>query len=123
MISEQHRIRVADVDDKTIGQMHLLRKQGLSLRRIGAEVGFSHGYVGRILKSHGIGEPPKLLKPASPRRTAKRANCIARLPARLETEAKGLTIIEAWQDYAKGCNQPYTYPHFSTLYKGVALRA
>ncbi len=32
-------------------------------------------------------------------------------------EAKGLTIKEAWQNYAKGCSRPYTYPHFSTLYK------
>jgi hypothetical protein len=34
-----------------------------------------------------------------------------------EFEAKGLTVKDAWLDYAKSCSQPYTYAHFSTLYK------
>src|SRR5262249_51719910 len=32
-------------------------------------------------------------------------------------EAKGLTVKRAWLDYVKTCSRPYTYPHFSTLYR------
>jgi CRISPR-associated protein Cas1 len=28
---------------------------------------------------------------------------------------KGLTVKDAWRDYAKGCPKPYVYTHFSTL--------
>ena len=32
-------------------------------------------------------------------------------------EAKGLSVKDAWRDYAKNCSKAYVYTHFSTLYR------
>jgi hypothetical protein len=115
MSKEQHRIRLADVDPKIIGQMHLLRKQGHSLRQIGAAVGLSHGYVGRIL-SQGIGQPAKL-PPKALRRPRNGQTALPDFQTVSNYEARGLTVKEAWYDYAKRCPKPYVYTHFNTLYR------
>ena len=33
------------------------------------------------------------------------------------SKQEGLTVKDAWRDYAKGCAKPYVYTHFSTLYR------
>jgi hypothetical protein len=88
----------------------------MSLRKIGADVTLSHGYVGRILKAEGMLEVPKgLLK--LPRRPRKGQDALPDFQRVCDCEAKGLTVKDAWRDYAKGCAKPYAYTHFGVLYK------
>jgi CRISPR-associated protein Cas1 len=100
-----------------VSQIASLRRDGHSLRQIAAEVGFSHGYVGRILKAEGIDQPPKPLKPVLPKRPRNGQTALPDFRLISEFEAKGLTIKDAWRAYAQGCAKPYVYTHFSTLYR------
>jgi CRISP-associated protein Cas1 len=117
MSSESLNLLLSGADNNIIDQMCLLRRQGLSLRQIAAEVGFSHGYVGRILRSQGIGQPSKPLKPALPMRARNGQTALPDFRLVSEFEAKGLTVKDAWRAYAQGCSKPYVYTHFSTLYR------
>jgi hypothetical protein len=117
VLRERQQKLLATVDHEMIGQILWLRHQGYSLREIAAEVGFSHGYVGRILKSEGIGQPPRLLKPALPKRPRNGQTAPPDFSLVSEFEARGFTVKDAWRAYAQGCAKPYVYTHFSTLYR------
>ena len=105
-----------ELTPERIGQICLLRDEGFSLRQIGREVGLSHGYVGRILKAQGMLEVPKALRNL-PRRPRKGQEALPDFQRVSDYEAKGLTVKDAWREYAKGCAKPYVYTHFSTLYR------
>ena len=111
------RKRLKDVSIERISEMRALRTQGLSLRQIGVEVGLSHGSVRRILKSQATGQDPKPSKPAIPRRPRKGQEALPDFQRVSDFEAKGLTVKDAWREYAKGCAKPYVYTHFATLYR------
>jgi len=117
MSREQQRILSTDADNKIVGQMCSLREQGYSLRQIASEFGISHGYVRRILKSHGIGLPLKPLKPVIPRRPRNGQTALPDFQLVADFEARGLTVKDAWREYAKGCSKPYGYTHFGVLYR------
>ncbi len=81
------------------------------------QVGLSHGYVGRILKAKGIGLPLTPLKPVMPRRPRNGQTALPDFKIVSDFEARGLIVKDAWREYAKGCSKPYTYTHFSVLYR------
>lgn len=93
-----------------------LRADGLSHRQIAGKVGLSHGYVGRILKSEGLVGAVKSAV-ALPRRPRKGQGSLPDFQRVCDFEAEGLTVKDAWRDYAKSCAKPYGYTHFSVLYK------
>jgi CRISPR-associated protein Cas1 len=111
------RTQLKDFALGRIDQIRSLRNEGLSLRQIGAKVGLSHGSVGRILKSQEAGQVLKPSKPAIPKRPRKGQEALPDFQRVSNYEAKGLTVKDAWRDYAKGCAKPYVYTHFSTLYR------
>jgi CRISPR-associated protein Cas1 len=111
------RIRLQNLAAETSTRIIELRKQGRSFRQIAAEVGFSHGYVGRIVKLQGVSQPPKPLPPAMPKRPRNGQTALPNFQMVSDYEAKGLTVKDAWRDYAKNCSKPYVYTHFSTLYR------
>ncbi len=110
-------VRLAQLDAQALQQILALKNGGLSHRKIAANVGISHGSVARILQWQETGEKPKPSKPAIPKRPRNGQGALPDFERVSDFEAKGLTVKEAWQDYAKGCARPYTYAHFSTLYK------
>ena len=109
MLKEKNRIRLSEVNHETTELIIQLRKQRHSHRKIASVVGISHGSVMRILKWQETGEKPKPSKPAIPTRPRNGQGALPDFQRISDFEAKGLTIKEAWQDYAKGCAQPYTY--------------
>jgi hypothetical protein len=111
------RIRLENLTPELIARMVELREKGHSFRDIAMDAGLSHGSVGRILKSQGIGRPIKPLKPTIPRRPRNGQTALPDFQLVADFEAKGLTIKYAWRNYAKGCSKPYVYTHFSTLYR------
>lgn len=80
-------------------------------------VGLSHGTVMRIVKWQETGEKPKPSKPAIPSRPRNGQGALPDFERVSQFEAKGLTVKGAWRDYVNSCSQPYTYAHFSTLYR------
>ena len=116
-VNQNSKKRLRDFTFERIAEIQSLHAQGLSLRQIGAEVGLSHGSVGRILKSQGTGQDPKPAKLAIPGRPRKGQEALPDFQVVSDFEAKGLTVKDAWRDYAKGCAKPYVYTHFSTLYR------
>jgi CRISP-associated protein Cas1 len=100
-----------------VKQIITLRQDGFSHRQIAAQVGLSHGYIGRILKSEGVGQPLKPLKSAMPRRPRNGQTALPDFEMVSDFEARGLAVKDAWREYAKGCSKPYGYTHFSVLYR------
>src|SRR5579883_3276802 len=115
--NSNRRLNKLSIEHQLIATISKLRNSGLSHRKIAAEVGLSHGSVQRILKWQETGEKPGPSKPAIPKRPRNGQGAFPDFQRVSDFEAKGLTVKEAWQDYAKGCAKPYTYAHFSTLYK------
>ena len=111
------RAHLKELTPECIDQIRSLRNEGLSLRQIAAAVGLSHGSVGRILKSQGTGQDPTPSKPAIPKRPRSGQETLPNFQRVSDFEARGLTVKDAWRDYAKGCAKPYVYTHFSTLYR------
>ena len=110
-------MQLSELEDHILRQIISLRRSGSSLRQIGAKVGLSHGSVGRVLKSQADSQDPKPSKPAIPRRPRKGQDALPDFQRVSDFEARGLTVKDAWRDYAKGCAKPYVYTHFSTLYR------
>jgi hypothetical protein len=89
------KIQLACSSGEITSQIRSLREGGHSLRQIGAAAGLSHGYVARILKAHDIAPPPKLLKPAIPRRQRNGQTALSDFQTVSDYEAKGLTVKDA----------------------------
>jgi CRISP-associated protein Cas1 len=116
-MEKQHRIRLAEVDRKTVQRILLLREQGISHRRIAKAVDLSHGSVMRIVKWQETGEKPKAAKATIPKRPRNGQGTLPDFERVSRFEADGFTVKRAWEDYVGRCSQPYTYAHFSTLYR------
>jgi CRISP-associated protein Cas1 len=111
------RTRLSEVEPETIQEVLTLREQGLSHRRIATAVGLSHGSVMRIVKWQETGERPKASKATIPKRPRNGQGVLPDFERVSQFEANGLTVKRAWEDYVNSCSQPYTYAHFSTLYR------
>jgi hypothetical protein len=111
------QIRLQNLATEIGARIIELRKEGHSLRQIAAEMGFSHGYVGRIVKLQSGSQPAKSLRPAMPKRPRNGQTALPNFQMVSDYEAKGQTVKDAWRDYAKNCSKPYVYTHFSTLYR------
>jgi hypothetical protein len=80
-------------------------------------VGLSHGSVMRVVKWQETGEKPKGTKAAIPKRPRNGQGSLPDFQRVSQFEAMGLTVKSAWDEYVARCSQPYTYAHFSTLYR------
>jgi CRISPR-associated protein Cas1 len=117
MQTKQQRIRLSEVDRETVQKILLLRGQGVSHRVIAKDVGLSHGSVMRLVKWQETGEKPKATKATIPKRPRNGQGALPDFERVSQFEAMGLTVKSAWDEYVSKYSQPYTYAHFSTLYR------
>ncbi len=114
--SSKKRSRLSDLSPEACGKIVEMREAGAPFREIAADLGLAHASVMRVYKNKTNGTAldlePRL--PKRPRIGQASGPDFARL-ARLT--AKGMTVKEVWRDYAKTSAKPYSYTHFSTLFR------
>lgn len=103
----KRRIRLSNVDPKTIQEILRLRGNGLSHRRIAATVGLSHGSVMRLVKWQETGEKPTAPKAVIPKRPRNGHAVLPDFEQVSKLQAEGLSIKSAWDDYVRTCSRPY----------------
>jgi CRISPR-associated protein Cas1 len=111
------RSRLDEIPKESLQRIIILREAGHSHRKIAADVGLSHGSVQRLLKREASGgalAPVPARIPKTPR------NGKAALPdfqKLAKLTAKGKTVKDVWQAYAKQNPAAYSYEYFSTLFR------
>ena len=76
-----------------------------------------HGSVMRLVKWQETGEKPRTPQAVIPKRPRNGQAVLPDFEQVSQLQAKGFSIKSAWEGYVRTCSQPYTYAHFSTLYR------
>ena len=94
-----------------------LRQEGLSHRKIPSPGGLSQRSVMPVLDCQRTCEMPQPWTPSLPTRPRNSENTLPDFERVAKMEASGLTVKDAWRDYARSNAAAYSYAYFSTLYR------
>ena len=116
-IAPSKRIRLDELPHETVQEIVKLREAGYSFRKIAADMQLAHGSVQRLIKREANGGTIAPCRARIPKHPRNGQGALPDFQRLAKLTAKGKTVKELWQAYARETPQPYSYVYFSTLFR------